>query len=274
MEQTSTTELALTQEARGRPHTMINVDAGASAEASHPPSAPVPPSKIPAAGSSSPAGSASTHRGAATASKTATKRGLPSEGGNRPAKLAKVTSPRPRPAAQVAPAAGQLAATRRPGQGVHHTARMRVEDPWARYKKLYEIMLDDFTTVAVHRGKAYEPVIVRSFREGETPTARTKKLHEVRHENLLTLVESFSFKGYRHLIFERISVSLVEVVACPHKPTVHELVAVIGQVSSGVCCLGHDTDIYRLLLVFSFLNPIASCTVPWIAPMCSSPLKA
>lgn len=267
MEQASTAEPALTQEARGRPLTMIDVDAAASAEASPPLSAPAPPLKSPAGGSR-PAGSASAHRGGVTASQTAVKRGLPSEKGTRPTKLSKLTSPTPRATMPVAPAEGQVAA------GVQHPVRMRAEDPWARYKKLYEIMLDDFTTVAVHKGRAYEPVIVRSFREDETPTARTKKIHELRHENLLALVESFSFKGYRHFVFERISVSLVEVVACPHKPSVHELVAVIRQVSSCVCCLGYDTDVYRLWLALSFLNLITSCTVPWIAPMYSSPLKA
>jgi hypothetical protein len=276
MEQTPTTKQALTQKARGRPHTMINVDAAASTEASsHPPSVPVPPIKSPANGSNSPAGHASAHRGAVTASQSATKRGLLSAEATRPAKLAKGSSPTPvRPGAQVARTGRPLAAARGPGLGVRHTVRMRAEDPWTRYKKLYEIMLDDFTTVAVHKDKSYDPVIVRNFREDKAIAARTKTLHEIRHENLLVLLESFSFKGYRYLIFERISVSLVEVVACPHSPSVHELVAVIGQVSSGACCLVYDTDVYRLWLALSFLNPMASCTVPWVALMCSSPPKA
>jgi hypothetical protein len=104
-------------------------------------------------------------------------------------------------------------------------------DPWELYRKVYDIMIDDFVTVAVRKDKSYEPVMVRTYREDGSPTAETKKLHQIHHDNLLALHESFSFRGYRHLILERETISLIEVVACPHYPTVHELVAVVGQVS-------------------------------------------
>jgi hypothetical protein len=104
-------------------------------------------------------------------------------------------------------------------------------DPWELYRKVYDIMIDGFVTAAV-RKDSYEPVMVRSYREDGPPTARTKKLHEIHHDNLLILHESFNFKGYCHLILERESISLVEVVACPHYSTIHELVAIVGQVSS------------------------------------------
>lgn len=139
---------------------------------------------------------------------------------------------------------------------------MRAENPWVLYRKVYEIMIDGFVTVAIHKDKSHEPVIVRSFREDGASKAKTKKLHEIRHKNVLTLLESFSYKGYRYLILERISVSLVEVVACPHYLTKDELVAFLGQVSSEACCRGYDTDACRSWPAFASLNPRASCTAP------------
>ena len=224
---------ALGQKAGDR-STFIDVDASptagppadsSTAGPSHPPPAPTRPSNSPA--SRPPA-----YRGAVQVSQTPAKRGLPSTEGARHAKLSKIASPTPvRPARQETRDRGQLAAAKA------GPAKMRAEDPWARYRKVYEIMIDDFTTVAIRKDKSYEPVIVRSFREDRAPTTKTKRLHEIRHENLLALLESFSFEGYRYLILERVSVSLVEVVASPHYPTVHELTAVLGQVSPG--CVLH-----------------------------------
>jgi hypothetical protein len=176
-------------------------------------------------------------------------------------KLSKIASPTPvRPARQNTRGRVQLAAAKS-GTGTH-AMKMRTEDPWARYRKVYEIMIDDFTTVAIRKDKSYEPVIVRSFREDRAPTAKTKKLHEIRYENLLTLLESFSFEGYRYLILSRVSVSLIEVVASPHYPTVHELAVVLGQVGLCACYAVYNTDNCRLWWAFAFLNPTASCMAP------------
>jgi hypothetical protein len=151
-------------------------------------------------------------------------------GAMRPMKLPKTASPKPsRPAGQDAPSGGQSAQAEA-APGTHFAAKIRAEDPWARYQKVYEIKLDRFATAAIRRDRFYDPVIVRSFREDVGPTPKTKKLHEIRHENLFTLIESFSFKNNRYLIF------VVQVVAGPHYLTVYELVVILGQVSSEAFC--------------------------------------
>ena len=91
-------------------------------------------------------------------------------------------------------------------------------------------MIDSFITAAICKN-SYKPVMVRSYREDGLPIATIKKLHEIHHDNLLILHESFSFKGYCHLILKRKSISLVKVVACPHYPTIYKLVAIVRQVS-------------------------------------------
>jgi hypothetical protein len=53
-------------------------------------------------------------------------------------------------------------------------------------------MIDGLVTVAIHKDRSYEPVIVRSFREDGAPKAKTKKLHEIHHNNVLTLLESLT----------------------------------------------------------------------------------
>lgn len=212
----------------GDRHTLVNVDLGlpvgpgvSVAEDGSPSS---PPQRM--SPSKNPADYRHAQRGAGKASKTPNKRAIPLVAGGPPMKLVKTASTMP---LRSTPAVTQLPTTA--DTGAHRVAKMREEDPWARYRKVYEIMIDGFITVAVRKDKTREPVIVRYFREDGPPTAETKKLHELHHENILTVLESFSFEGYRHLILERISVSLVDVVACPHYLSVPELVAILKQVS-------------------------------------------
>lgn len=219
----------------GDRHTLVDVDLGLPvgpgagvAEGGSPRS---PPERM--SPSRSPADHRQAQRGAGKSPKTPNKRALPSASGGPPTKLIKTASTTP---VRATLAARHLPATADPG--THRVAKMREEDPWARYRKVYEIMIDGFVTVAIRKDKTREPVIVRRFLENGPPAAETKKLHELHHENILTL-ESFSFEGYRHLILERISVSLVDVVACPHYLSVPELVAILKQVSPrstvGIC---------------------------------------
>jgi hypothetical protein len=57
----------------------------------------------------------------------------------RPMKLPKIASPTPsHPAGEDTRPGGQLAA--KAGPGTHHAAKIRAEDPWARYQ-VYEIKI-------------------------------------------------------------------------------------------------------------------------------------
>jgi hypothetical protein len=139
----------------------------------------------------------------------------------RPMKLLKIASPKPsRPAGQDA-LSGEQSAQAEAAPGTHYTANIRADNPWVQYQKVYEIKLYRFVTDAIRKDMFYDPAIVRSFREDVGPTPKMKKLHDIRHENILTLTGSFSFKDNRYLIFEP--------VASPHCLTVYELGAILRR---------------------------------------------
>ena len=74
-------------------------------------------------------------------------------------KLPKIASTPPSsPAGQDTRSGEQLAAEA--GPGTHRAAKMRAEDPWARYQKVYEIKVDYFVIAAISKDKFHDLVIV------------------------------------------------------------------------------------------------------------------
>lgn len=248
--QTSSKGLGVSQKANIRDsyfHMGDAINAGPSranalVPTSHRPPAPTSPS-------SKPAGRAANDQRTVQTSQNPTKRGLPSAGQARAAKFLKTAPPTDKRHAAKDP--------RAEGQGTSDAAKVTAGSPWNRYKKVIEAKVDGFVVIAERRDdESYDLVRVLSVPEGEEASAKTKKLHEIRHENFLTLLESFSFEGSRHIILEHVSYSLAHVVSSAAYPSVDHLAAIFGQVS----CKHGAQD--KMLMRADRGRPLLS-RVPW-----------
>lgn len=55
-------------------------------------------------------------------------------------------------------------------------------------------------------------------------------IHSIRHDHIVTVLETFRFEGSFYVVLERMAISLVQIVASPPYPGKQELAAILGQV--------------------------------------------
>jgi len=113
--------------------------------------------------------------------------------------------------------------------GIREYKGMKNESPWKSYKKVFQLKLDRFITVAVRKEPLRKRVVVKSF-SGPDSHEKLHMLHHIRHDNFVAVLESFSFEGSFYVILERMDISLVQIVASPPYPGEQELAAILGQV--------------------------------------------
>jgi len=101
--------------------------------------------------------------------------------------------------------------------------------PWESYEKIYQLMLDRFVTVAVQKKPPSKCVVVKRFSEPECQQ-ELQMISSIRHEKIVTVLETFRFEGGFYVILERMSISLTQIVASPPYPSEKELAAIAGQV--------------------------------------------
>ncbi|KAL9062304.1 MAG: hypothetical protein Q9161_009822 [Pseudevernia consocians] len=56
------------------------------------------------------------------------------------------------------------------------------------------------------------------------------KRKSIRHDHIVTVLETFRFEGSFYVVLERMAISLVQIVASPPYPGKQELAAILGQV--------------------------------------------
>ncbi len=113
--------------------------------------------------------------------------------------------------------------------GIREYKGMKNESPWKSYKKVFQLKLDRFITVAVRKEPLRKRVVVKSF-SGPDSHEKLHMLHHIRHDNFVAVLESFSFEESFYVILERMDISLVQIVASPPYPGEQELAAILGQV--------------------------------------------
>ncbi|MCJ1473170.1 hypothetical protein MMC13_001821 [Lambiella insularis] len=109
----------------------------------------------------------------------------------------------------------------RPGVQMEYKG-MRDGSPWGSYWKSFQVKYTDFVTVAVRKGGRRKCVVM---------------IHGIRHDNIVTVLETFRHEGSFHVVLERIPISLVQIVASPPYPGEQELAAILGQILEALAYL-------------------------------------
>ncbi len=107
--------------------------------------------------------------------------------------------------------------------------KMKNESSWKSYKKIFQLKLDRFITVAVRKELLRKRVVVKSF-SGSDSHEKLHMLHHIRHDNFVAVLESFSFEKFFYVILERMNISLVQIVASSFYPDEQELTVILGQI--------------------------------------------
>lgn len=82
-------------------------------------------------------------------------------------------------------------------------------------------------TVAARKGARRKCGMIKSFPVGADIL---EMIHDVRHDNMVTVLETFLFEGIFNVVLEHIPISLVQIVASPPYSGEQELAAILGQV--------------------------------------------
>ncbi|KAL2056557.1 hypothetical protein ABVK25_002951 [Lepraria finkii] len=106
---------------------------------------------------------------------------------------------------------------------------VRDGSPWEVYCKIYQLKFDRFETVAARKEPPCKCVIMKCFSELDS-REELRMIHSIRHDHIVTVLETFRFEGSLYVVFERMAISLVQIVASPPYPTEGELAAIVGQV--------------------------------------------
>ncbi len=107
---------------------------------------------------------------------------------------------------------------------------MKNESSWKSYRKVFQLKLDRFITVAVRREFLRKRVVVKSF-SGPDSHEKLHMLHHIRHDNFVAVLESFSFEEFFYVILERMNISLVQIVASSSYLDEQELAAILEQIA-------------------------------------------
>ena len=106
---------------------------------------------------------------------------------------------------------------------------MKDASPWESYWKIFQLKFDRFVTVAVRKEPLRKCVIVKRFSEPDSQE-ELRMIHSIRHDHIVTVLETFRFEGSFYVVLERMATSLVQIVASPPYPGEQELAAILGQV--------------------------------------------
>ncbi len=106
---------------------------------------------------------------------------------------------------------------------------MKNKSSWKSYKKIFQLKLDHFITVAVQKESLRKRVIVKSFSKSDSHE-KLHMLHHIRHDNFVVVLESFSFKKFFYVILERMNISLVQIVASSLYFDEQELTVILEQI--------------------------------------------
>ena len=112
----------------------------------------------------------------------------------------------------------------------HEYVEPKDESPWNSLQKVYELKLDGYIAVAIRKPPSCELVTVKNL-NGTDRDEKVKRLQQTQHENFVTFLEAFHFKGSMYTVHDYVPISLAHLVASPAYPTEPQLAAILGQVS-------------------------------------------
>jgi serine/threonine protein kinase len=69
---------------------------------------------------------------------------------------------------------------------------------------------------------------VKSFATISNSQVELKMIHSIRHNHIVSVLEIFRFENSFYVVLERMTISLVQIVASSPYPNEQELVAILG----------------------------------------------
>lgn len=108
------------------------------------------------------------------------------------------------------------------------------ESPWRSYEKVFELRLGvgDLVTVAQRKDPSSGVVNMRKF-PAPNGEEKLRILQQLRHRNIVSVLEVFSFEESFYVMFEHMPISLDHFAGICHYPGELQLASILGQVSSG-----------------------------------------
>lgn len=107
------------------------------------------------------------------------------------------------------------------------------DSPWKTYNKEYQVELGGLVTVAERKHPGYGLVVVKEL-SGPSSESKLKMLRSIttiiQSGYFVSCVEVFNFENVLHVIFEHMTISLLQIVAAPRCPHENHVAAIIGQV--------------------------------------------
>ena len=102
--------------------------------------------------------------------------------------------------------------------------------PWFTYKRIYDLRLgnDFYVTVAEEMAFPYKKVFIRPF--VSTNVNQLRLIQQVRHPNLVTILDAFRHDNKTLVVFESMPVSLRDIATSSLGVDTIRLAAILGQV--------------------------------------------
>ena len=102
--------------------------------------------------------------------------------------------------------------------------------PWSTYKQIYDLRLgnDFYVTVAEEMAFPYKEVFMRPF--VSTNVNQLRLIQQVRHPNLVTILDAFRHDNKTLVVFESMPVSLRDIATSSLGVDTIRLAAILGQV--------------------------------------------
>ncbi len=118
----------------------------------------------------------------------------------------------------------------RPGIQIQYRG-MKDGSPWDSYSKIFQLKYHNFVHVAARKRSPRKCVLVKSFAAVSDSQVELEMIHSIRHDHIVSVLETFRFEGSFYVVLERMAISLVQIVASPPYPGEQELAAILGQVN-------------------------------------------
>jgi hypothetical protein len=109
--------------------------------------------------------------------------------------------------------------------------RVQEGSPWKVYEDRYRLELGTWVTVVGKRPREMGQVFVVKSLSGPNAEKDLNLIQQLRHDNFLSVHEIFAYESSFYIVYERVHISLDDIVASPAYPDEAELASIIWQVS-------------------------------------------
>jgi hypothetical protein len=102
--------------------------------------------------------------------------------------------------------------------------------PWEVYEDRYILELGSSVTVVGKKPRSTRQVFVVKSISGPNAEGDLYLIRLLRHENFPLVYEVFAYENSFHIVYERMKISLDDIVASPAYPDEAELASIVWQV--------------------------------------------